>query len=127
MEGIVATRAPNIASQGSPRPDLRPRNRAGATEASVQVGESRQAQAVISSPSPPDIEVAGLMAAELDSALQQAEGDFSVSVDRATGMIVVRITDQATGEIVKQIPPQELLDADVNMERIVGLLVDDKA
>jgi len=74
-----------------------------------------------------DLEVAGLMAAELDSALQQLEGDFSVSVDRVTGMIVVRITDQATGEIVKQIPPQELLDADVNMEKIVGLLVDARA
>lgn len=127
MEGTMAT-LPSIASQASPRPVPRPRNHAGATEASVQVGVSRQAPAPVSNtPSPVDLEVAGLMAAELDSALQQAEGDFSVSVDRATGMIVVRITDQATGEIVKQIPPQELLDADVNMEKIVGLLVDDRA
>lgn len=127
MEGTMAT-LPSIASQASPRPAPRPRNHAGATEASVQVGESRQAPAPVSNtPSPVDLEVAGLMAAELDSALQQLEGDFSVSVDRVTGMIVVRITDQATGEIVKQIPPQELLDADVNMEKIVGLLVDARA
>lgn len=127
MEGTMA-RLPNVASQASPRPVPRPRNHAGATEASAQVGESRRAQVAVSnSPPPVDIEVAGLVAAELDLVLQQAEGDFSVSVDQDSGMIVVRITDQATGEIVKQIPPQELLDADVNMERIVGLLVDDKA
>ena len=127
MEGIMA-RLPSIASQPSPRPAPRPRNHAGATEASAQVGESRQAPATVrEAPAAVDIEVAGMMAAELDSVLRQAEGDFSVSVDRATGMIVVRITDQATGEIVKQIPPQELLDADLNMKRIVGLLVDDQA
>ncbi len=45
---------------------------------------------------------------------------------RDTGMIVVRITDVSTGEIVKQVPPQELMDADLNMEKIVGLLVDDE-
>lgn len=42
-------------------------------------------------------------------------------------MIIVRITDEVTGEIVKQIPPQELLDAGLSMEKIVGLLVDDRA
>lgn len=67
------------------------------------------------------------LAAELGTALNQLEGDFSVSVDRDSGLVVVSITDEVTGEIVKQIPPQELLEADRNMERIVGLLVDDRA
>jgi uncharacterized FlaG/YvyC family protein len=67
------------------------------------------------------------LAAELGTALNQLEGDFSVSVDRDSGMVIVRITDEVTGEIVRQIPPRELLEADRNMERIVGLLVDDQA
>jgi uncharacterized FlaG/YvyC family protein len=41
--------------------------------------------------------------------------------------MVVRITDQATGEVVRQIPSKELLEADRSMERIVGLIVDDQA
>ena len=49
------------------------------------------------------------------------------AVDDQTGMMVVRITDNVTGEVVKQLPPQEILDADVNMEKIVGLLVDSLA
>ena len=55
------------------------------------------------------------------------DGDFSVSVERDSGMVIVRITDEVTGEIVRQIPPQELLDAGSSMEKIVGLLVDDRA
>ncbi|MFH1570874.1 MAG: flagellar protein FlaG [Gemmatimonadota bacterium] len=74
-----------------------------------------------------DANLAGKIAAELNAAVKKLDGDFSVSVDRESGMIIVRITDQVTGEIVRQIPPQELLDADHSMEKIVGLLVDDRA
>lgn len=74
-----------------------------------------------------DVNLASEIAAELDSALKKMDGDFSVSVDRDTGMVIVRITDEVTGEIVRQIPPQELLDAGLSMEKIVGLLVDDRA
>jgi len=74
-----------------------------------------------------DVNLASEIASELDSALKKLDGDFSVSVDRDSGMVIVRITDEVTGEIVKQIPPQELLDAGTSMEKIVGLLVDDRA
>ena len=67
------------------------------------------------------------MALELDKALKDIDSKFSASIDDSTGILVVRITDPATGEIVKQVPPQQLLDADVNMDKIIGLLVDDMA
>lgn len=65
-------------------------------------------------------------AAELDKALQQQNSDLSVSVDETTGTMVVRITDNNTGEVVKQIPPKQLMEANVSMNKIVGLLIDDK-
>lgn len=65
-------------------------------------------------------------AAELGKALQQQSSDLSVSVDETTGTMVVRITDSNTGEVVKQIPPQQLMEANVSMNKIVGLLIDDK-
>ena len=67
------------------------------------------------------------MALELDKALKNIDSRFSASIDDGTGILVVRITDSTTGEIVKQVPSQKLLDADVNMEKIIGLLVDDMA
>lgn len=65
-------------------------------------------------------------AAELDKALQQQHSDLSVSVDETTGTMVVRITDSSTGEVVKQIPPKQLMEANVSMNKIVGLLIDDQ-
>ena len=63
---------------------------------------------------------------DLNSALEKVDGDYSVSVDNETGMVVVRITDVETGELVKQVPAQQLLDVSMNVEKIVGLLVNDQ-
>lgn len=130
MEGTSVTRPSGIASQESSEPSPRPRNTAEGNESGGRVedkhrdsdtGTSSTAQA-----QPLEAGVAKQLAAELASVLDRVDGDFSVSVDDDTGMIVVRITDVLTGEIVKQVPPQELMDANLNMEKIVGLLVDDE-
>ena len=63
----------------------------------------------------------------MNQALAQIDGSYSVSVDGDTGMMVVRITDVDTGEIVKQVPPQQVLDTSITVEKIIGLLVNDRA
>jgi len=63
---------------------------------------------------------------DLNSALEKVDGDYSVSVDNETGMIVVRITDAETGDLVKQVPAQQVLDASISVEKIIGLLVNDQ-
>ena len=75
----------------------------------------------------PDFKAVQQLATELGTALNRLKGEFSVSVDQDSGTMVVRITDQATGEVVRQIPSKELLEADRSMEKIVGLIVDDQA
>lgn len=52
---------------------------------------------------------------------------FSISVDESTGVMVVRIFDHKTGKVIKQIPAQEFIEADLSMEKIVGLVIDDQA
>jgi flagellar protein FlaG len=66
-------------------------------------------------------------AERINDQLQRMDGQFSVSVDDESGMVIVRITDSDTGEVVKQIPPQQILDADVSVDKIIGLLVNDQA
>ncbi|MDE0965642.1 MAG: flagellar protein FlaG [Candidatus Latescibacteria bacterium] len=63
---------------------------------------------------------------DLNSALEKVDGDYSVSVDNETGMVVVRITDAETGELVKQLPAQQVLDVSISVEKIIGLLVNDQ-
>jgi len=124
-EGVTTRFLSGTASNDSSRPYTRPRNPAGGNGSGAQAGGTTPAAG--SAAAQPDRQVVQQLAAELGTALNQVEGDFSVSVDKDSGMVIVRITDQVTGEIVRQIPPRELLEADRSMERIVGLLVDDEA
>lgn len=75
----------------------------------------------------PNIERTRARVAELSKAMEELDGNYSVSVDDDTGMVIVRITDTETGDIIKQVPPQQVLDADVSLDRIIGLLVNDQA
>ena len=63
---------------------------------------------------------------DLNSALEKVDGDYSVSVDNETGMVVVRITNAETGELVKQVPAQQVLDVSMSVDKIIGLLVNDQ-
>ena len=129
MEGIASMKPPGVASHEGSRPSQRVRNRSEAA-APVPSGNGGGSGAAAAAPPPQptvDPQVTEKLAARLDAALSNVDGDFSVSVDSDSGMVVVRILDTTTGEIVKQVPPQELMDADISMERIIGLLVDDEA
>ena len=66
------------------------------------------------------------VAEKLNRQIERINGKFSISVDDHTGRIVARIVDTRTGETVKQIPPQQVLDVSVSMEKIIGLLINDK-
>ena len=125
MDGITTGALAGNASLESSR--QRPRNPAGTVSDSSAPSGNQSSPVTGSVAVQPDSRTVQQLAAELGTALNRLEGDFSVSVDRDSGTMVVRITDQATGEVVRQIPSKELLEADRSMERIVGLIVDDQA
>ena len=119
---IGPLRITGIASQDNSRASQRVKTPAGESASS----EGTAAPSAAAVPALPR-EMVDQIATDLEKALLQFEGDYSVSVDKDSGKIVVRIKDSATGEVVRQIPPQELLDVSKSVEKIVGILVDDKA
>ncbi len=121
MEGIRNTvKIPDSASNESSRIRVRSASRQPAPDPAVTEGQA------VATSRPIQREEVEQAAAELDKVLKQTKGDLSVSVDKTTGVMVVKITDSTTGEIVKQIPPQELMEADISMSKIIGLLIDDR-
>ena len=119
IEAMGSLKVVNTPVVEGSKSSTRPRQGAGQPEVSKRV----EANAKPADAEPIKIEKVAALAEELNSALGAAvNGDVSVSVDDTTGMIVVRIKDSDTGEIMRQIPPQQLLDADVNMDKIIGLL-----
>ena len=70
---------------------------------------------------------------ELSSAIQSLndmmsalDRNINFTVDPGTGKDVVRITDSNTGKTIRQIPAQETLTFIQNLDKMVGLLFDNK-
>ncbi|MCF8150239.1 MAG: flagellar protein FlaG [Burkholderiaceae bacterium] len=55
-----------------------------------------------------------------------SRNSLDFSIDDSTGKTVVRITDHETGEMIRQIPSQEMLDIARSIDRMQGILVQQK-
>lgn len=49
------------------------------------------------------------------------------SIHEATHTIMVRVVDTRTGEVIREIPPEQILNAVAKMQEMLGLLFDEKA
>jgi flagellar protein FlaG len=49
--------------------------------------------------------------------------NLQFSMDDSTGKVIVRITDAQTGEMIRQIPSEELLEIARSLDRMQGLLL----
>jgi len=52
--------------------------------------------------------------------------NIEVRVDEDTGIFVVKVFDNKSGEMIRQIPTQEVVDLASQMDKIVGLIFDKK-
>ena len=53
--------------------------------------------------------------------------DVELHFDDTSEQIIIRVVDRATGETIRQIPPQELLDIANRVHDFLGLLLDIEA
>ena len=48
------------------------------------------------------------------------------SMHEATGRTMVNVTDQETGKLIRQIPPEQVLDLAAKIDEMIGILFDKK-
>jgi len=58
--------------------------------------------------------------------LQQKHTQLNFSVHEKTDRVMVRITDQNTGDVIREIPSEEFLDMAAKLQEMVGLMFDMK-
>ncbi|MFQ5455997.1 MAG: flagellar protein FlaG [Nitrospirota bacterium] len=51
---------------------------------------------------------------------------LNFSIDEATERIVVKVIDDNTGEVIRQIPPKEMLSLSAHIDKLQALLFDGK-
>ncbi|NLY10216.1 MAG: flagellar protein FlaG [Firmicutes bacterium] len=65
--------------------------------------------------------------ADLDHKIEFINKRFEFDVHDETSRIVVRIIDKDSEEVIREIPPEKILDLIAKINELVGLLVDEKA
>ncbi|MMZ70863.1 flagellar protein FlaG [compost metagenome] len=60
-------------------------------------------------------------------AVQGPEKSFEISIHQKTHAIMVKVFDKQTGDLIREIPQEKLLDVAANMMELNGLIVDEKA
>lgn len=58
--------------------------------------------------------------------IQQKNNHLLFSVHEKTDQVMVRVTNQESGEVIREIPSQEFLDLAAKFEQMVGLMFDMK-
>ncbi|MCQ4326879.1 flagellar biosynthesis protein FlaG [Stutzerimonas stutzeri] len=68
------------------------------------------------------VESLGEAVSSIKDFVQSIRRDLNFDLDDSTGKMVVRVTDRATGEVVRQIPTEEALRLAENLEEARSLL-----
>ncbi|RTL57756.1 MAG: flagellar protein FlaG [Rhodocyclaceae bacterium] len=64
---------------------------------------------------------------EVKKVTQPVAQNLQFSVDKETGNTVIRVVDESTQELIRQIPSQEFLDMVKSLDNLAGLLFKQKA
>lgn len=88
-------------------------------------GSTRQAAAqTASAPSPEQVRQA---VGEIQRVIEPAAHNLDFSIDEESGRTVVRVVDSTTKEVIRQIPSEEVISISHAINRLAGLLVQEKA
>ncbi len=112
--------SPPPSSSAEAQPVKRSRPPEAAVEARPIVAE-KPAQKQSPEPAPKEIRQAVEQVRKQVEA--KAPNELSFSIDQETGRSVVRIVDRKTGEVLRQIPAQEMLDIAKSIDKMQGLLL----
>jgi len=92
-----------------------------------QVASSVIKPSNVDATSQPSREVVAKAAADIQQFVQSMGRNLSFSVDESTGYHVVRVVNPSTGELVRQLPSEELLKISRDFQRLNNVLVSQKA
>lgn len=123
------TGAPVVEIASARQAAVRQGTAAGGNDFPVAVMGSggREAPREPEKPAPAEVRQA---VSDLNSYVQVLERDIVFSVDADSGKSIIRVVDAETGEVIRQIPPEEVVAVSRalanSFQEITGLLLNDK-
>jgi len=119
--------APAIVSNGSAGPSIPMPKMQSDSEIISKVASVTIKPSQVNEVTQPTREVVAKAAQQLQEFVQKMGRNLSFSVDETTGYNVVRVVNPDTGELVRQLPSEELLKIARDFERLNSVLVSQRA
>lgn len=63
---------------------------------------------------------------KLNKTIEPYQEGIQFIYNKDAGRMVVKVINTATGEVIKQMPPQDVIDMIVKIRRFIGLIIDEK-
>ena len=67
------------------------------------------------------------IAQAMDSYLQSTQRDLEIQVHDRTGDLMVKVISKEDGEVIREIPSEEILNLASKVEEMVGILINENA
>ena len=75
----------------------------------------------------PDLSRLAALAADLQKNLNIVHDvDLQFKVHKASGKVMVTVTNESTGEVIREIPPLEMLQLAAKIDEMIGMIFDKK-
>lgn len=75
----------------------------------------------------PSLEQAQEAVKNINQTMQALSQDLEFSIDKESDRMIVKVVDQKTQEVIRQMPTQEALDIAKALDKVQGLLIRQKA
>ena len=75
----------------------------------------------------PDLKQINQAVSDINKTIQALSQDLQFSVDKDTNRVVVKIIDQQTNKVLRQIPSEEALEISKSLGKLQGLLIKQEA
>ncbi|MBN1850779.1 MAG: flagellar protein FlaG [Deltaproteobacteria bacterium] len=67
------------------------------------------------------------IAQAMDNYVQSIRRDLKIQVHQNTGKLIVKVISENDGKVIREIPPEELLDLAAKVEEMMGVLFNENA
>jgi flagellar protein FlaG len=63
---------------------------------------------------------------DINEIVEKVKEDLAFEIHDETERMMVKVVDRKTQEVIKELPPEEMLDLSARIHEMVGLLIDEK-
>lgn len=119
----------NIKAQEVSRPE-KTLNLALSAEGQEQIRTQKKGgKSETPSQSSPQVDEARIerIAEAMDNYVKSVQRELNIRVDHESGKVMVKVLSRDTGEVIREIPPEELLKLASRMEEMAGVLLNRRA